>query len=225
MISCAPLVSQRTEQLLIVDIGGGSTELVWIDLEDVEPKERPRAIMRLGGGFANPQPGAHGSSTGSRCRWGLPRCVTSSEDVEDDQGRFALMLAFRGNAVGFHPYSLMQDMDESFQVIGTSGTVTTVAASHLGLRRYDRTKVDGLGNLGADRPGHSRLSGAGAGRSARRSAHRAGTPRADHVEGGDPADLDAGLADAAAVGRGSRFCASGCYMRRWSRMGCWPRTA
>ena len=33
---------------------------------------------------------------------------------------------------------------QGFQVIGTSGTVTTVAASHLGLRRYDRTKVDGL---------------------------------------------------------------------------------
>ena len=28
--------------------------------------------------------------------------------------------------------------------MGTSGTVTTVAASHLGLKRYDRTKVDGL---------------------------------------------------------------------------------
>jgi exopolyphosphatase / guanosine-5'-triphosphate,3'-diphosphate pyrophosphatase len=33
---------------------------------------------------------------------------------------------------------------EGFQIIGTSGTVTTVAASHLGLKRYDRTKVDGL---------------------------------------------------------------------------------
>ena len=32
VISCAPLVSLRTEQLLVVDIGGGSTELVWIDL-------------------------------------------------------------------------------------------------------------------------------------------------------------------------------------------------
>ncbi|MGR3469329.1 MAG: Ppx/GppA phosphatase family protein, partial [Shimia sp.] len=31
-----------------------------------------------------------------------------------------------------------------FQIIGTSGTITTVAASHLGLKRYDRTKVDGL---------------------------------------------------------------------------------
>ena len=33
---------------------------------------------------------------------------------------------------------------EGFQIIGTSGTVTTVAASWLGLRRYDRSKVDGL---------------------------------------------------------------------------------
>jgi exopolyphosphatase/guanosine-5'-triphosphate,3'-diphosphate pyrophosphatase len=32
VISCAPLVSTKTEQLLVVDIGGGSTELVWIDL-------------------------------------------------------------------------------------------------------------------------------------------------------------------------------------------------
>jgi len=31
-----------------------------------------------------------------------------------------------------------------FQIIGTSGTVTTVAASFLNLKRYDRSKVDGL---------------------------------------------------------------------------------
>ena len=30
------------------------------------------------------------------------------------------------------------------QIIGTSGTVTTVAASHLGLARYERCKVDGV---------------------------------------------------------------------------------
>jgi exopolyphosphatase / guanosine-5'-triphosphate,3'-diphosphate pyrophosphatase len=51
VISCAPLVSTRTEQLLVVDIGGGSTELVWIDLTRVPWVERPRAIMRLRTGF------------------------------------------------------------------------------------------------------------------------------------------------------------------------------
>ena len=44
---------------------------------------------------------------------------------------------------GFSPYDAVQAR-EGFQIIGTSGTVTTVAASHLGLKRYDRNKVDGL---------------------------------------------------------------------------------
>jgi exopolyphosphatase/guanosine-5'-triphosphate,3'-diphosphate pyrophosphatase len=51
VISCAPLVLPDTEQLLVVDIGGGSTELVWIDLAEVDPDDRPRAIMRLHAGF------------------------------------------------------------------------------------------------------------------------------------------------------------------------------
>ncbi|MEJ2000780.1 MAG: Ppx/GppA family phosphatase, partial [Maritimibacter sp.] len=47
VVSCAPLVSHRTEQLLVVDIGGGSTELVWIDLSEVDPTERRNAMMQL----------------------------------------------------------------------------------------------------------------------------------------------------------------------------------
>ena len=46
-ISCAPLVSPTAEQLLVVDIGGGSTELVWVDLSNVAPEERPRSVMNL----------------------------------------------------------------------------------------------------------------------------------------------------------------------------------
>ena len=51
VISCAPLVSRKSEQLLVVDIGGGSTELVWIDLTSVPSGERPKSIMRLHAGF------------------------------------------------------------------------------------------------------------------------------------------------------------------------------
>ena len=36
-------------------------------------------------------------------------------------------------------------------MIGTSGTVTTVGAAHLGLRRYDRRKVDGMQPVGGGR--------------------------------------------------------------------------
>jgi exopolyphosphatase / guanosine-5'-triphosphate,3'-diphosphate pyrophosphatase len=44
VVSCASLVAADTEQLLVIDIGGGSTELVWIDLSRVAPdKRRPRS--------------------------------------------------------------------------------------------------------------------------------------------------------------------------------------
>ena len=146
VISCAPLVSTRTEQLLVVDIGGGSTELVWIDLTKVPRRERPRAIMRLHQGFsADPGPFAAAKVVD----WisvplGVATLRDQFADVEDDSARFALMSwFFEENLQAFAP-SALEQAREGFQIIGTSGTVTTVAASHLGLRRYDRTKVDGL---------------------------------------------------------------------------------
>ncbi len=146
VVSCAPLVSTRTDQLLVVDIGGGSTELVWIDLTNVPRADRPRAIMRLHSGFrADPGP----FPAAKVVDWisvplGVATLRDQFEDVEDDSARFALMSwFFEENLSEFAPYGSEQ-VREGFQIIGTSGTVTTVAASHLGLRRYDRNKVDGL---------------------------------------------------------------------------------
>lgn len=144
VISCAPLVSLRTEHLLVVDIGGGSTELVWIDISGVEPRERPRAIMKLADGFRNPQPGQARVVDWISVPLGVATLRDQFADVEDEPGRFALMSwYFEEKLANFAPYALNTPPD-GFQIIGTSGTVTTVAASHLGLRRYDRTKVDGL---------------------------------------------------------------------------------
>ena len=47
IISCAPLLELEVSQVLVVDIGGGSTELVWIDLTQVPRPERGKAMMRL----------------------------------------------------------------------------------------------------------------------------------------------------------------------------------
>jgi exopolyphosphatase / guanosine-5'-triphosphate,3'-diphosphate pyrophosphatase len=145
VISCAPLVNPSTEQLLVVDIGGGSTELVWIDLSAVAPVDRPQAIMRLHMGFD-----AQGEGAVARVvDWiSVPLGVATLKDqfidVEDDAARFALMSwFFEENLAKFSPYNVT-NAREGFQIIGTSGTVTTVAASFLNLRRYDRTKVDGL---------------------------------------------------------------------------------
>ncbi len=146
VVSCAPLVSTRTEQLLVVDIGGGSTELVWIDLSSVAKRDRSSAIMRLHSGFANgdtPFPNAKVVDWIS-VPLGVATLRDQFSDVEDDAARFALMSwYFEENLSDFAPYRDLQAHDR-FQIVGTSGTVTTVAASHLGLRRYDRTKVDGL---------------------------------------------------------------------------------
>ncbi|MBB1491395.1 Ppx/GppA family phosphatase [Paracoccus sp. MC1854] len=145
VISCAPLVSLRTEQLLVVDIGGGSTELVWIDLGDVEPAERPRAIMRLADGFGDRSPGSARVVDWISVPLGVATLRDQFDDVNDDPARFALMSwQFEQMLESFAPYATGSKADDKFQIIGTSGTVTTVAASHLGLKRYDRTKVDGL---------------------------------------------------------------------------------
>jgi len=149
VISCAPLVAAETDQLLVIDIGGGSTELVWIDLSGVDPVSRRRAMMQVRLDIDAAQWPAE--------RPGLPRVVdwisvplgvaTLKEmftDVDDDAARFALMSwHFEEQLHTFSPYQNPAPR-KGFQIIGTSGTVTTVAASYLGLKRYDRAKVDGL---------------------------------------------------------------------------------
>ena len=146
VISCAPLVSTKTEQLLVVDIGGGSTELVWIDISSVPGRDRPAAIMRLHNGFhptESPLPAAKVVDWIS-VPLGVATLRDQFHDVENDAARFALMSwFFEENLADFAPYKDEQTR-EGFQIVGTSGTVTTVAASHLGLKRYDRTEVDGL---------------------------------------------------------------------------------
>ncbi|MCB5409311.1 Ppx/GppA phosphatase family protein [Pseudogemmobacter faecipullorum] len=145
VVSCAPLVSPQTEQLLVVDIGGGSTELVWIDLSEVPPEERAKSIMRMRMGF-----NAQGAGPSARVvdwisvKLGVATLKDQFQDVEDDAARFALMSwFFEENLASFSPYQ-NPGPRRGFQIIGTSGTVTTVAASWLGLKRYDRAKVDGL---------------------------------------------------------------------------------
>jgi len=102
--------------------------------------------MRLHGGFNAPDspfPAARVVDWIS-VPLGVATLKEQFDDVEDDHARFALMSwFFEENLADFSPYAAEQ-AKEGFQIIGTSGTVTTVAASHLGLRRYDRTKVDGL---------------------------------------------------------------------------------
>src|SRR6056297_2464578 len=106
VVSCAPLVSRKTEQLLVVDIGGGSTELVWIDLRDVPHAQRRRAIMRMHSGFHCPDSGFPAAKV---VDWisvplGVATLRDQFRDVEDDSARFALMSwFFEENLAEFAP--------------------------------------------------------------------------------------------------------------------------
>lgn len=146
VISCAPLMSKMTEQLLVVDIGGGSTELVWLDVSHLPNHARKQAIMKVSNGFDNSR---SPETTARVVDWisvplGVATLRDQFMDVDDDAARFALMSwFFEEKLADFSPYT-GDHVRAGFQVIGTSGTVTTVAASHLDLRRYDRNKVDGL---------------------------------------------------------------------------------
>jgi len=150
VVSCAPLVAPDTEQLLVVDIGGGSTELVWLDLSHIAPRDRRRAIMRLRPGL---ECAVDMSIPQARVvDWISVPCGVATlrdqfADVADDGARFALMSCHVEEEIaGFAPYRDSAGMAArpEFQIIGTSGTVTTVAASYLGLKRYDRSRIDGL---------------------------------------------------------------------------------
>lgn len=147
IISCASLIEPETKQFLVIDIGGGSTELVWIDVAGVPHAQRVKAVGEL-------RPGKQASpdQAAKIIDWisvplGVATLHERYSDVEDDAARFALMSwFFEENIAEFGPYLYEERHGQldGFQMIGTSGTITTVGASHLGLRRYDRNKVDGM---------------------------------------------------------------------------------
>jgi exopolyphosphatase/guanosine-5'-triphosphate,3'-diphosphate pyrophosphatase len=146
VISCAPLVAPESEQVLVFDIGGGSTELVWIDLSAVDPEDRAQAIVNLELKGRVARPGAARLVDFISVPLGVATLHDRFADVADDAARFALMSWFFEEQLGeFGPYVHPPECRPgAFQMIGTSGTVTTVGAAHLGLRRYDRRKVDGM---------------------------------------------------------------------------------
>lgn len=123
LLGCLPLIDAAAEQLLMVDIGGGSTEIVWFD-----------RLARAGQGLTISLPLGV-----------VTLAETFAADLHNgnfDSMRLAVREALAATSLGgFVPRALDEP---ALQMLGTSGTVTTLAAVHLGLRRYDRRRVDGI---------------------------------------------------------------------------------
>src|SRR3954463_3439620 len=137
MLGCHRLLEPGDGPALIFDIGGGSTELVLVDADGI-------GIPKI------------------KCWWSAPWGVVSLTESEgrnfkDEAERLpppwrveAGGLAAYGGMKGrvrhaFRRFSeLLPPARGNIRLLGTSGTVTTLASVHLALPSYDRRAVDGL---------------------------------------------------------------------------------
>ena len=127
--SCAPLLERAERRALLFDIGGGSTELAWIRLEEANGARRPHLIgydsLPVGVVTLAEQFGPAGGS-----REGFAAMVAS---VAERLARFEDV-----HRIG------AEIRQGGVLLLGTSGTVTTLAGIALDLPRYRRDAVDGV---------------------------------------------------------------------------------
>ena len=132
---CVDLLDEDKDAALVIDIGGGSTELSWVDLAE---------WRRRGGRESGGRPPMKSWTSTPVGVVTLSERFPEREDRADwyaemKQYALDLMKTPRG-AKAMRPIF----RDGRAHLVGTSGTVTSMAGVHLRLPRYDRSKVDGL---------------------------------------------------------------------------------
>jgi exopolyphosphatase/guanosine-5'-triphosphate,3'-diphosphate pyrophosphatase len=127
---CVPLFEPEKRYALVFDIGGGSTEVIVIDTEqlcgDGGCAVRDDGWMSMPYGVVNLSE-RYGSGSLSHESY-----YTMIEDID----RFLAPFCDRNNIAGLAQRG-------ELQIVGTSGTVTTLTGVFLDLPRYDRSQVDG----------------------------------------------------------------------------------
>lgn len=126
LTGCASLLRRNHPYALVFDIGGGSTELLWVKLTE-SPFPCVEGFTTLPLGVVTVAEACGGGDLGARTYRTVVdhvRAQLAPFEARHGIGRFIA----EGRA----------------QMLGTSGTVTTLGGLHLGLTRYDRSAVDGL---------------------------------------------------------------------------------
>ena len=126
---CAPLLHQRIPYAIVFDIGGGSTEIVWLRLARGPDGRRSPHIL---GAVSLP--------------FGVVTLTDRFGGAEVPPATYRLMIAEA--AAALFPFErthriMRHVLAGRVQMLGSSGTVTTLAGIHLALPRYIRAMVDG----------------------------------------------------------------------------------
>jgi exopolyphosphatase / guanosine-5'-triphosphate,3'-diphosphate pyrophosphatase len=124
---CTPLIDPEADGVVLFDIGGGSSELVRLNRSQNTRRGPP--LPQIRGWISLP----HGVVTLAERYGGLN---VSRETYEAMVVEVSALIA---------PFAREHGGDglRGLHMLGTSGTVTTIAGVHLNLKRYDRNRVDG----------------------------------------------------------------------------------
>jgi exopolyphosphatase/guanosine-5'-triphosphate,3'-diphosphate pyrophosphatase len=119
LLGCAALLQPTIPYAIVFDIGGGSTEVMWVDNRyPGKPKIIDYVSVPLG---------------------------VISDTLAEGQSAQALKTMGRMLQTLSQAHDIPRHMAEGqVQMIGTSGTVTTLAAIDMGLTKYDRGTIDGI---------------------------------------------------------------------------------
>lgn len=127
VLGCQTLIDRKARRTLVFDIGGGSTEVVL--LERVNGNRTSGPSVRMEAWVSVP--------------WGV---VSLGETEPADGGSPTRRLEAYSRMkarVAEHLAPLKSRMKGEVQLLGASGTVTTLASLNMGLPQYDRRQVDG----------------------------------------------------------------------------------